>query len=183
MVKANFTGVIFIAGQIAVGKTTLAVDLSKYLDCPIIDADAIKLAVYRTFPEYEGYMKSGKLIPNEYRLRAYNAISESIENLAAEYSVIIVDENLYVASLRPILYNAAQKSFGAYKIILVTAPEKIILEQLQNKRIGHTLNDPVATYLALKNMFEPMPEADFVISNNGSTEKLFQETLEFLNED
>ena|SRR3989338_8970869 len=169
--------VIFIAGLIGTGKTSLARSLSKELNIYYYDVDLVKKVVYPTDPDYEYNLKNNIPFSDKTRTKVFNQVVRDFSKLAKKHKYIIVDETLHKKSTRQVLFNGATKYFGSYIIVLIKANEKNIKKRLEkNKRIGHLLKNPFNMYLSFKNKFEAFDKVDIIFENNKnlgeSTKKL-----------
>jgi dephospho-CoA kinase len=159
--------VIFIAGLIGTGKTSLAKALAKRLGFYYYDVDEIKKEVYKTDPNYDYNLDNNIPFSDETRIKTFNRVVLDFEKLSKKYKNIIVDETLHKKSLRKILFDGAKKYFGDYLIVWIKADEGIIKERLEkDKREGHILKDSFGMYLSLKKQFEDFDDADVVFNNS-----------------
>ncbi|MCW1929699.1 MAG: ATP-binding protein [Candidatus Kerfeldbacteria bacterium] len=169
--------VIFVAGLIGTGKTSLARALAEKLGIYYYDVDLVKKEVYPTDPNYEYNLKNNIPFSDETRVKTFHRVVEDFAKLAKKHKHIIVDETLHKKLLRQILFDGAEKYFGTYIIVWVKANEETIKDRLtQNQRKGHILKDPVGMYLAFKKQFENFNTVDIVFENNTP----FPESLENL---
>jgi gluconate kinase len=160
--------VIFIAGLIGTGKTSLAKALAKRLGFYYYDVDAIKKEVYKTDPDYEYNLNNNIPFSDETRTKTFNKVVEDFALLSKERKDIVVDETLHKKALRQILFDGAKKYFGQYIVIWVKVNEDVIKKRLgQDKREGHILKNSFGMYLSLKKQFDDLEDADIIFENDG----------------
>jgi gluconate kinase len=165
-------GVIFVAGLIGTGKTSLAKGLAEKLNIPYLDVDKVKKEVYPTDPNYEYNLKNNIPFSDEIRIKTFNRVVEEIAKLSKTHSYIVVDETLHKKALREILFDGAKKYFGDYLLVSVKTDETIIKERLEsNVREGHIITDAFGMYLSLKKVFDEFESPDVVFENNGSIDE------------
>jgi len=104
-------GVIFIAGNVGTGKSTLAEALSEKIGAKHYDIDEIKKIIYPTDPEYETNMREGIPISDETRSRVFRRVIDDIRELSQEYDILVIDEVFHKKDLRNMLFQEAKKIF------------------------------------------------------------------------
>lgn len=173
--------VIFVAGLVGTGKTSLSQALSKKLGIFHYDVDEIKKLIYPTDPDYESNLKNSIPFSEETRAKVFNRVVEDFPQLAKEHKHIIVEEVLNRKNLRQILFDGADKYFGGYIIVWVKSDEAIIKRRLEsNQREGHILKNPFGMYLSLKQQYQDFDNADIVFENNGTLEEAANQLTELV---
>ncbi len=104
-------GVIFIAGNVGTGKSTLAQALSEKIGAKHYDIDEIKKIIYPTDPEYAKKMNEGIPISDEIRRQLFVKVAEDIRELSREYDLLVIDEVFQKKDLRNMLFNEAKMIF------------------------------------------------------------------------
>jgi gluconate kinase len=164
--------VIFFAGLVGSGKSTLGKIVADEFGLYYYDIDQVKKEIYPTDPNYEFNLKYSIPFSDETRARVFHRVVEDFPNLLQKHEHIVVDEVLHKESLRKILFEGAKKYFGDYIVIWVNADEEIIKKRLkQEQREGHILNNPLGMYLSLKKKFEDFNEKFVRVSNNKSLQE------------
>jgi gluconate kinase len=113
--------VIFVAGLVGVGKSSIAKLLSERLSIHYYDIDEVKKAVYPKDPDFERNMREGIPFKEETRLKVFRQVAADFSHLAEKHKHLIVDETLHLRRPRRKLLDAAKSCFGGYVIIWVRA--------------------------------------------------------------
>jgi gluconate kinase len=164
--------VIFVAGLVGVGKSSIAKLLSERLSVHYYDIDEVKKAVYPKDPDFERNMREGIPFKEETRLEVFRQVATDFSHLAEKHKHLIVDETLHLRRPRRILLDAAKACFGGYVIIWVKADEAVIEQRLRSQdRRDHILTDPLKMYRSFAKEFESFDEAHIVCENNGHVEE------------
>jgi gluconate kinase len=164
--------VIFVAGLVGVGKSSIARLLSDRLSLHYYDIDEVKKAVYPQDPDFERNIREGIPFKEETRLKVFQKVVADFSHLAELHKHLVVDESLHLRRPRQVLFDAAKTYFGGYVILWVRASEAIILERLKSKeRKDHILKDPLKMYRSFAREFESFDESHIVCENNGSVEE------------
>jgi adenylylsulfate kinase-like enzyme len=174
--------VIFVAGLVGTGKTSLSNELSKELKIFHYDVDEIKKIVYRTDSDYEYNIANGVPFSIETRMKTFRRAVEDFPQLAKEHEHIIVEEVMNRRDLRQIFYDGANKYFGGYIQIWIKSDEAVVRERLSKGREGHMLKEPFTLYLALKKSYEDFENPDIVFENNGPFEESVHELIKLVKE-
>jgi shikimate kinase len=90
--------VIFFAGLIGTGKTSLAKALAKRFGFYYYDVDGVKKEIYKTDPDYEYNLKNNIPFSDETRIKVFNKVVEDFSHLSKSHKNIIVDET-YIKNL------------------------------------------------------------------------------------
>lgn len=163
--------VIFIGGLPGTGKTTLSKALAERLGIFHYDVDEVKKRVYPNDPDFDKNISEGIHFSDATRMEVLRQVAADFPRLAREHKHILVEEVLQKRSLRDIVYEAAQESFGNYIVIHITSGEDDVRQRLQSERESHILFKPWNVYLSLKQEFDGIPEADITYANEGDIEE------------
>jgi gluconate kinase len=164
--------VIFVAGLVGVGKSSIAKLLSERLSIHYYDIDEVKKAVYPQDPDFERNIREGIPFQEETRLKVFRQVAADFSRLAKNHKHLVVDETLHLRRPRRILLDAAKACFGGYIIIWVKADEAVIEQRLRSQdRRDHILTDPLKMYRSFAKEFESFDEAHIVCENNGYVEE------------
>jgi len=173
--------VIFVAGLVGVGKSSIARLLAKRLSIHYYDIDEVKKAVYPQDPDFERNIKNGIPFKEETRLKVFQKVVHDFSHLAEDHRHLVVDETLHLRRLRQVLLDAARTSFGGYVIIRVKADEAVIEQRLTSKaRKDHILTDPLKMYRSFAKEFESFDESHIVCENNGSIEEAAESVISLI---
>jgi gluconate kinase len=164
--------VIFVAGLVGVGKSSIAKLLAERLSIHYYDIDEVKKLIYPQDPDFERNIREGIPFKEETRLKVFQQVVGDFSRLAAHHKHLVVDESLHLRRPRQVLLNAAKASFGGYVIIWVKADEAVIEQRLKSKaRKDHILTNPLQMYRSFAREFEEFNEAHIVCENNSSVEE------------
>jgi gluconate kinase len=179
--KETATVIVFVAGLVGVGKSSVAKFLADRFSFYYYDVDEVKKMIYPQDPDFDHNMKHGIPFRKETRLRVYQEAVSDFQHLAEKHRHIIVDECLHLKELRQVLFDAAKVYFGGYVIVWVTADEAVIRKRLKKKaRKGHILTDPFKMYHSFEKEFQGFDESHIVCNNNGSVEEATQSLLSLI---
>jgi len=161
--------VIFVAGLVGVGKSSVARFLADKFALYYYDVDEVKKRIYPQDPDFERNIRDGIPFKEETRLKVFRQVAEDFARLAKTHKHVVVDETLHLRNPRQVLFEAAKAHFGGYVIVWVTADEGVIRKRLEKKeRKGHILSDPFKMYLSFAKEFEGFDESHVVCNNTGS---------------
>jgi gluconate kinase len=164
--------VIFVAGLVGVGKSSVARFLADRLSFYYYDVDEVKKLIYPQDPDFVRNMKHGIPFREGTRLKVYQKAVTDFQRLAQTHKHLVVDECLHLKKLRQVLFDAAKAYFGGYAIVWVRADEAVVHERLKKKRRkGHILADPFKMYRSFAKEFEDFDESHIVCNNTGSIEE------------
>jgi gluconate kinase len=164
--------VIFVAGLVGVGKSSIARRLAERLAIHYYAIDDVKKIIYPQDPDFEQNIRNGIPFKEETRLKVFQKVVADFSHLAQAHKHLVVDEALHLRRPRQVLFDAAKTHFGGYVIVWVRAIEAIILERLKSKeRKDHILTDPLKMYRSFAKEFENFDESHIVCENNGSIEE------------
>jgi len=164
--------VIFVAGLVGVGKSSIARRLAERLSIHYYDIDGVKKVIYPQDPDFERNIRDGIPFKEETRLKVFQKVVADFSYLAGNHRHLVVDETLHLRRPRQILFDAARTCFGGYVIIWVKAEEAAIEQRLKSKdRKNHILTDPLKMYHSFAKEFESFDESHIVCENNGSIEE------------
>jgi gluconate kinase len=173
--------VIFVAGLVGVGKSSIAKLLSDRLSIHYYDIDEVKKAVYPLDPDFERNIREGIPFKEETRLKVFQKVAADFSHLAGNHKHLIVDETLHLRRPRRILLDAAKACFGGYVIIWVRADEAVIEQRLKSDdRKDHILTNPLRMYRSFAKEFERFDEPHIVCENNGSVEEATEGLLSLI---
>jgi gluconate kinase len=166
------TMVIFVAGLVGVGKSSIARLLADRLSLHYYDIDEVKKVIYPQDPDFEKNMRNGIPFKEETRLKVFQKVAADFSRLAENHKHLIVDETLHLRKLRQVLFEAAKACFGGYVIIWVRTNEAVIEQRLKTKtRKDHILTNPLQMYRSFAKEFEEFDESHIVCENNSSVEE------------
>jgi gluconate kinase len=175
------TVVIFVAGLVGVGKSSIAKRLAERLSIHYYDIDGVKKAIYPEDPDFERNIRNGIPFKEETRLKVFKKVAADFSELAENHKHMVVDETLHLRRPRQVLFDAARAFFGGYVIVLVKADEAVILERLKSEeRKDHILKDPLKMYRSFAKEFEGFDESHIVCENNGSPEETTESLLSLI---
>jgi predicted kinase len=164
--------VIFLAGNIGTGKTSLAKVLAGRLAIPHYEVDYVKKAVVSEDSRLQWNVLHNVPFPEEARIKMFTRVVEDFARLAKDHPHLIVDETLHKEGPRQILLDGAVRYFGSYLMVLVEADEARIMERLMDsEREEHVLSDPMGMYHAIKREFDPFDRVDIRFKNNMAIDK------------
>jgi gluconate kinase len=164
--------VIFVAGLVGVGKSSIAKLLADRLSIHYYDIDDVKKAIYPQDPDFERNIRKGIPFKEQTRVKVFQQVAADFSRLAANHKHLIVDESLHLKRPRQVLFNAARDCFGGYVIIWVKAAEAVIEQRLKSKaRKNHILTNPLKMYRSFAKEFEKFDESHIVCENNGSVDE------------
>lgn len=167
--------VVFIAGSIGSGKTTLAMGVAAQLHLRYYDADAVKRTALSGDPHHDAHLRGESVFCDAYRLRAYEAIAHDLAEIGAGTHVVM-DEVLHKHALRMVLFDSARRYAGGYLLVALTTPEDVIFDRLRARpRAGHILPDPIPVYRAVQAVWEPFAHADITYPNTAPVEIAIRE--------
>ncbi len=163
--------IIFIAGLVGVGKSSIAKSLADKLSIHYYDIDEVKKVVYPQDPDFERNIRQGIPFKRETRLKVFEKAAEDFRRLAETHEHLVVDETLHLKELRQVLLDAAEAYFGGYVIVWVKADEAVIHQRLEKKeRSDHILTDPSKMYRSFAKEFESFEGSYIVCENNGTVQ-------------
>jgi len=157
--------IIFIGGLPGCGKSTLARALSEQLGIFHYDIDEAKKQIYPLDPDYERNIREGIPFADGTKQKAFEAVIDDFYALRKKHKHIIFDEVLQKRSQREFLYAKALRIFESKLVIHVTCREKTVKKRLLQTRENHILQQPWNVYLARKQGFDGIPEADILFEN------------------
>lgn len=164
--------VIFLAGNIGTGKTSLAKVLAVRLTIPHYEVDYVKKVVVSEDSRLQWNVLHNVPFPEEARIKMFTRAVEDFARLAKDHRHLIVDETLHKKGPRQILLDGAVRYFGSYLMVLVEATEARIMERLMDtEREEHVLSDPMGMYHAIKREFDPFDRVDIRFKNNMTIDK------------
>lgn len=170
--------VIFVAGLVGVGKSSIARRLADRLSIHYYDIDDVKKAVYPQDPDFEQNIREGIPFKEETRLKVFQKVAADFSRLAANHKHLVVDESLHLKRPRQVLFNAAKAYFGGYVIIWIKADEGVIEQRLKSKaRKDHILTNPLKMYQSFAKEFEKFDESHIVCENSRSVEEATESLL------
>lgn len=173
--------VIFVAGLVGVGKSSIAKRLAERLSIHYYDIDGVKKAIYPEDPDFERNIRNGLPFKEETRLKVFNKVVADFCRLAEDHGHLVVDETLHLRRPRQVLFDAARAFFGGYVIVWVKADEAVIERRLKSKnRKDHILKDPLKMYRSFAKEFESFDESHIVCENNGSIEQAAQSLMSLI---
>jgi len=170
--------VIFVAGLVGVGKSSIAKLLAERLHIPYYAVDEVKKVIYPQDPEFERNIREGIPFKEETRLKVFRKVAVDFSHLAEKHEHLVVDETLHLQGPRKVLFDAARTFFGSYVIIWVRAKESTIEERLGSKdRQNHILAAPLKMYRSFAKEFEPFDGSHILCDNNGSIEEAAESVI------
>jgi gluconate kinase len=173
--------VIFVAGLVGVGKSSVAKFLADRFSFYYYDVDEVKKVIYPQDPDFDYNMRHGIPFSKETRLKVFRQVAEDFARLAKTHKHVVVDETLHLKNPRQVLFEAAKAHFGGYVIVWVRADEAVIRKRLKKKeRKGHILSDPFKMYLSFAKEFESFDESHIVCNNTGSIEEATESLLSLI---
>jgi gluconate kinase len=173
--------VIFVAGLVGVGKSSIARRLAERLSIHYYDIDDVKKLIYPQDPDFERNIRDGIPFKEETRLKVFQKVAADFSHLAQNHRHLVVDETLHLRRPRQVLFDAAKTYFGGYVIVWLRASEETILERLKSKeRKDHILTDPLKMYRSFAKEFESFDESHIVCENNGSIEEATESLLSLI---
>jgi gluconate kinase len=179
--KEMVTVVIFVAGLVGVGKSSVAKFLADRFSFYYYDVDEVKKMIYPQDCDFEYNMRHGIPFSKETRLKVYQKVVSDFQHLAESHRHLVVDECLHLKELRQGLFDAAKVYFGGYVIVWVRADEAVIRKRLKKKeRKGHILTDPFKMYRSFAKEFEAFDESHIVCDNTGSIEEATDSLLSLI---
>jgi gluconate kinase len=173
--------VIFVAGLVGVGKSSIARLLADRLSIPYYAVDEVKKVIYPQDPDFEHNIRHGIPFKEETRLKVFQKVVTDLPHLAENHRHLVVDECIHLKRPRQVLFDAAKAYFGGYVIVWVKADEAMIQERLKSKeRKNHILTDPLKMYRSFAKEFENFDESHIVCENNGSVEEATESLLSLI---
>jgi len=173
--------VIFVAGLVGVGKSSIARLLAERLSIPYYAVDEVKKVIYAQDPDFEQNMRHGIPFKEETRVKVFQKVAADFSYLAENHKHVVVDESLHLRRPRQILFDAAKACFGGYVIIWIKADEAVIEKRLKSKdRKDHILKDPLKMYRSFAKEFESFDESHIVCNNTGSIEEATESLLSLI---
>ena len=168
----------FVVGEVGAGKSVIAARAGEQLSLPVYEIDALKKSVYESFPDYDSYRLASTLVPDSYRVALYQNFLQYLLRYSHQHAIVV--ENFYTIPPRQVLYEAADKFFGGYKVIWITAAPAILAQRLQALRPGHDLPQAWEVNQRLSVQFQGIPEADLILENNDTLTASAQALADFL---
>jgi gluconate kinase len=173
--------VIFVAGLVGVGKSSIAKLLADKLRIPYYSVDDVKKIIYPQDPEFEQNIREGIPFKEETRLKVFQKVVADFSQLAEKHRHLVVDETLHLRRPRQVLFDAARTYFGGYVIVWVRADEAAIQKRLVSKnRKDHILKNPLKMYRSFVKEFENFDETHIICENNGSLEETTESLLSLI---
>jgi gluconate kinase len=158
--------IIFFAGLIGTGKTSLAKAMARDLGFFYYDVDAVKKEIYPTDSNFEYNIKNNIPFSDDTRMKVFERVILDLKSIYVLHKNIIVDETLHKKSLRNFLFEGVKEYCDQILLVWVKAGENVIKERLhRDKREGHILKDSFGMYLSLKKEFDQLDEADIIFEN------------------
>jgi len=173
--------VIFVAGLVGVGKSSIARLLADRLSIHYFAIDEVKKVIYPQDPDFEQNIRNGIPFKEETRLKVFRQVAADLSHLSENHKHLVVDETLHLRRPRQVLFEAAKAYFGGYVIVWVRADEAMIQERLKTKdREDHILKDPLKMYRSFAKEFENFDESHIICENNGSIEEATESLLSLI---
>jgi gluconate kinase len=173
--------VIFIAGNIGTGKTTIAQHIAKIFNIIHYDVDEAKKIIYPTDPHFKENLEKGIPIGDELREKTFRYVATRFRELSLSNQHLVVDETLHKEKLRKILFDAADEYFHGHLLLWVISPEEQIRERLTKiSRSNHILKNPLLMYEGIKKQYEPFVKYDLLIENTGKIEEAVKTAATFI---
>lgn len=173
--------IVFVAGLVGAGKSSVAKRLADKLSILHYDVDQVKKEVYPQDPDFEYCMTHGIPFREETRLKVFQKVVADFQRLSENHTHLIVEECLHLKRLRQVLFDAAEAHFGGYVVVWVKADEAVIQERLLSKqRKDHILKDPLKMYRSFAKEFEGFEGCHIVCENNGSIEEATESLLSMM---
>lgn len=173
--------VIFVAGLVGVGKSSIAKRLAERLSIHYYPVDEVKKVIYPQDPDFERNIRKGIPFKEETRLKVFQQAATDFSHLAENHKHLVVDESLHLRRPRQVLFDAAKAYFNGYVIVWVKAEEAVIQERLKSQeRKDHILKDPLKMYRSFAKEFESFDEGHIVCENNGSIEEATESLLSLI---
>jgi gluconate kinase len=157
--------VIFVCGQVGVGKSELSRALASALSCAYCDTDAIKAGFIA--PRHQGVAQTP--LSDSARADVSYAIARAFQVESQRHRHIVVDDTLHRSEPRAILFEAARAFFGGYCIVRVQADASVVDQRLAKRRDGHLLSEKNERAIrdAIQAETQPFTEAVLEFENNG----------------
>jgi gluconate kinase len=175
------TVVIFVAGLVGVGKSSVAKFLADRFSFYYYDVDEVKKMIYPQDPDFDYNMRHGVPFRKETRLKVYQKVVKDFQHLAENQRHLVVDECLHLKKLRQVLFDGAKVYFGGYVIVWVRADAAVIQKRLKKQtRKDHILADPFKMYRSFAEEFEDFDESHVVCNNTGSMEEATEGLLSLI---
>jgi len=173
--------VIFVAGLVGVGKSSIAKFLADRFSFYYYDVDEVKKVIYPQDPDFERNIRKGIPFKEETRLKVFRQVAGDFARLAETHKHLVVDETLHLKKPRQVLLEAARVHFEGYVIVWVTADEAVIRKRLEKKeRKDHILTDPLKMYRSFAKECEAFDESHLVCDNSGSLQEATDSLLSLI---
>jgi len=173
--------VIFVAGLVGVGKSSIARLLAEKLSIHYYDIDGVKKLIYPQDPDFAKNIRNGIPFKEETRLKVFQQVVSDFSCLAASHKHLVVDETLHLRRPRQVLLEAAKTYFGGYVIVWVKADEAVVEKRLAStSRKDHILTNPLQMYRSFAKEFETFDESLILCENNGSVEQAVEGLLSLI---
>jgi predicted kinase len=174
--------IIFFVGLPGSGKSSLAKRFAEEIGATLYVGDTLKQSVYPIIdPEFEYKHDNAIPMSDEVKSKFYEYLIEDITPFAKKVEVLVVDDVLNRAQHRENVFTVCKSVFGECRVVWVNTPSKVVYERLSKKeRKDHLLKDPWPMHQAIANIFDPVHEADIIVTNTKPIEEevqILRETL------
>jgi predicted kinase len=151
---------ILIVGLPGVGKTTLAMRLSKLLGAPAVVTELVRSKLFDLGPVAEDIDFTKTELQTTYR-----TVEMLVGHLLAVGANVIIDGVFRTQEQRQIIQQLAVANSSEFLGIHVVCSEEVTLERLERRKQAGTLSPAgPKTYRRLKSQFEPVDSSYLLIS-------------------
>jgi gluconate kinase len=174
--------VIFFVGLPGSGKSSLAKRFAQEIGATLYVGDTLKHSIYPVIdPEFQHKLDNAIPMSDEVKSKFYGYLIDEIIPFSEKIDVLVVDEVLNRREHRKNVFAACKSAFGECKVVWVNTPSEVVYERLsKGERKDHLLKDPWPMHQAIANIFEPVHEADIIVTNNKTIEEEVQTLREKL---